>query len=335
MRDVAARAGVSQATVSFIVNDTKKVNAATRARVEQAMADLGFRPNELARALKSRSTRIIALAFPALLHSPSETAVTFFTSAAEAARERGYNLMLWPGHSGTIADLAKGGMVDGILLMEVEFDDPRVDMLTSLGTPFALIGRTRDPDAFPYVDIHFERILTEAVNRIGALGHREIALVLRKLGHDHLPSYAPTIRSEASFRQAIHDVGIDGSVHFCGASTDEGRQFASELLQANPGTTAVIVENERAAVGLVGGLTSLGKRIPQDISVLLANSTTDIAHMTEPRLAVMVTPGERLGRMGVETLIDILEGRSTALRHELAMANFEDGPSLDVAPTPH
>ncbi len=96
MRDVAKRAGVSIATVSFVLNDTKPVTPATRQRIEQAMTELGFRRNVVARALASRRTRIIAMAYPALDHRFGFSAAEFFTSAADAARKQDYHLVLWP-----------------------------------------------------------------------------------------------------------------------------------------------------------------------------------------------------------------------------------------------
>jgi DNA-binding LacI/PurR family transcriptional regulator len=85
MRDVADRAGVSIATVSFVVNGTKPVSADTRTRIERAMADLGFRRNAVARALASRRTHILAMAYPALDHELSSSSLEFFTSAAATA----------------------------------------------------------------------------------------------------------------------------------------------------------------------------------------------------------------------------------------------------------
>src|SRR5215468_6543840 len=90
MRDVADRAGVSIATVSFLLNDTKPVTPATRAKIEEAMAELGYRRNLVARALASRRTHIIAMAYPALDHKFGFSAAEFFTSAADAARKQDY-----------------------------------------------------------------------------------------------------------------------------------------------------------------------------------------------------------------------------------------------------
>ncbi|WP_420813819.1 LacI family DNA-binding transcriptional regulator, partial [Phytoactinopolyspora endophytica] len=134
MRDVAERAGVSIATVSFVLNNTKPVAPATRERIEAAMAELGFRRNALARALASRRTHILALAYPALQHKLGSTAMSFVTSAASAASNRDYHLVLWPVDNDGVelTELVRQGLVDGILLMEVLLDDPRVEALAAM-----------------------------------------------------------------------------------------------------------------------------------------------------------------------------------------------------------
>ena len=128
MRQVADHAGVSIATVSFVVNNTKPVTAATRARIEASMAELGYRPNAVARALASRRTRILALAYPARDHRLGGSGMEFMNAAAQAAGEHGYHLMIWPGSNDgpELTELVGQQLVDGVILMEVQLDDPRV-----------------------------------------------------------------------------------------------------------------------------------------------------------------------------------------------------------------
>jgi DNA-binding LacI/PurR family transcriptional regulator len=146
MREVAEAAGVSIATVSFVVNNSKRVTPETRERIERVMAELGFRRNVVARALASRRSRIIALVYPMLAHRLAGSVTEFITSAARAASAASYHLVVWPvGNDGSeLAALVGQKLVDGVLLMEVQLDDARVVALRELDIPFALIGRTRD-----------------------------------------------------------------------------------------------------------------------------------------------------------------------------------------------
>ena len=125
MREVADAAGVSIATVSFVVNNSKRVAPETRERIERVMAELGFRQNVVARALASRRTRIIALVYPMLEHPLGGSGSEFITSAAQAASAAGYHLVVWPvgNDRDELTALVGQKLVDGVVLMKVQLDD--------------------------------------------------------------------------------------------------------------------------------------------------------------------------------------------------------------------
>ncbi|MFS2030412.1 LacI family DNA-binding transcriptional regulator [Curtobacterium sp. CT11-45] len=236
MQQVADRAGVSIATVSFVVNGTKYVTPATTARVQAAMRELKFRGNVVARALASRRTRIIALLFPTTGNRFSPTTSQFFMSAAERASERGYHLVLWPVDPAgdDLDDLVSGGLVDGVILMEVRMDDPRVAVLTALDVPFTLIGRTRDSSGLPFVDIDFETTIESSIDHLQSLGHRRFALVLEDLEGTPMAGYAPHLRAEATFRQVTAARGLGGTVVTAGPGSDGGRAAGGGMVARAP-----------------------------------------------------------------------------------------------------
>jgi DNA-binding LacI/PurR family transcriptional regulator len=311
MRDVAERAGVSIATVSFVLNNTKPVSAPTRERIEAAMADLGFHRNVVARALASRRTRIIALAYPALEHRLGATGAEFVTSAARAASAADYHLVVWPvsNDAAELSELVGQGLVDGVLLMEVQLDDMRVDVLRSLDIPFALIGRTEDPTGLDYVDIDFDASLALAMNHLADLGHRTIVLVSGDQAVPSFERYGPYVRLEAAYRRLAGERGIDPVVLSVRQSARSGRDVAAELDRRAPDATAVIIVDEAAAAGLVAGLHGLGRHVPADLSVVSVTSSTDMADACDPPLTTVTAPGLELGQLGVEALLRRLEAR--------------------------
>lgn len=329
MRDVADRAGVSIATVSFLLNDTKPVTAATRARVEQAMAELGYRRNAVARALASRRTHIIAMAYPALDHKFGFSAAEFFTSAANAAREQDYHLVLWPvGNDGTeLTELLGQGLVDGVVLMEVQLDDPRVTVLQEMATPFALIGRTSALEGLSHVDIDFDRTVEDAVAHLHGLGHRRMVLVSGNLTDPLFSTYGPYVRSEAAYRRIAPEYGLETVVMECSGSTQAGQEAMARLVRDHPDTTAVMIVNEFAALGSVAGLNRLGRKIPDDISVLPLLMAPEMAALTNPQLTIMRTPGPELGQLGTEALIRQLEG-ADPLPPQLVPARLYPGATV-------
>lgn len=333
MRDVARLAGVSVATVSFVVNDSKPVSPATRLRVESAMVELDFRRNAVARALASRRTRMIALLFPVLQHRLSDTAARFFTGAAEAASELGYTVVLWPEPTDpeALRGLTSDGLIDGVILMEVRLDDHRVDRLLAARTPLTLIGRTRDPSGLDYVDVDFEGMVEQSIDRLQELGHREFVLV-EEVEREGLDGYGPVVRVQETFHAVCDERGLRSRTLRCAPDPAGGRALAATLVAEAPEVTAILVLNDRAALGLVSELGKLGVSIPDELSVVLIGSTREVSEAADPALAVTLLPATELGRMGVETLVGRLDGTLGELRHELVKGPFLEGESL--APPP-
>lgn len=310
MRDVAEAAGVSIATVSFVVNSSKPVAPETRRRIEEAMTRLQFRRNVVGRALASRRTRILALVYPAMEHKLGASAMEFVTSAARAAGGLGYHLVLWPvsNDADELTELLGQGLVDGVLLMEVQLEDARVEVLRATQTPFALIGRTADLTGLAYVDIDFERTMEIAVDHLFSLGHRRFVLVTGSQADASFRSYGPYVRASAAYRRIAAELGFEVVIMECDQTTEAGRAVAAEILTTRPGTTAVLVLNEFAAPGLLSGLIRRGVRVPGDVSVVSVLTSTEMSTLADPALTVVSSPGAELGELGVQSLLPLLTG---------------------------
>ncbi|NEE01432.1 LacI family DNA-binding transcriptional regulator [Phytoactinopolyspora halotolerans] len=311
MQDVARRANVSLSTVSNALNNTRPVAAATRARIERAIDELGYRRNVLARGLASRNSRIVALLFPAMENRLAGTALTFVTSAADEARAHGYHLVLWPlaDDADAIQELVDQGLVEGVVVMEVGLRDPRVDVLAGSGLPFTMIGRTEHPGELDYADIDFDATLDTAVGHLRSLGHSRIALINGPESSVEL-AYGPVVRIEQAYRRAMSDHRLDGVVVHSERTVPAGRIAAGQVVVAAPDTTAIIVNNEHAAAGVVTGLTDAGRSVPADVSVISLLSSPEMAAMCSPRLTTLDSPGDALGRAGVRALVARIEKKA-------------------------
>lgn len=308
MQDVARHAGVALSTVSATLTAARPVSADTRARVEASMAVLGYRPNALARGLATKRSRVLALAFPMGPAGLSRTSAEFVLGATEAAQDRGYQLVLWPfaaDAAGALLDVARQGLADGVLLMEVGLADPRVSALLAAGIPLTLIGRTAQ-DGLPVVDVDFDATLTAAVQHLAGLGHRRIALVNHD-AHRVADGHGPTVRAGRAFHRVSASLGLDVRELFAAESVAGGRLAAEDLLDGPEAPTAVIVMNEEAAFGLAAEFAARGVRIPADLSVVAVVSTPAVAGQTVPPLTTWHAPGADLGRAGVDTLLTVLD----------------------------
>lgn len=324
MQDVADRAGVSLTTVSFVVNGTKRVAPGTRTRVEEAMADLGYRRNVFARALASRRSHILALVFPALQHRLGSTALSIVTAAASAATERGFNVVLWPVDDvAQLGDYLSDGLADGVLLMEVTADDPRVALLTERGVPFGLVGRTDDVAGPSFVDMDFAAMVSTGLEHLTGLGHRRVALFVGELDGPAWSGYGPVVRTEQAYLDEAARLGLDPLVVRGGQDPRSGRGVATTLVRDHPDVTAVLVLNEAALSGFVNGLVAAGRGVPDDVSVLaLAMSATDVA-TADPAVSAVVAPGTELGARSVQNLVDRLTDPAAPPSHHLVPGALE------------
>ena len=310
MRDVAEAAGVSIATVSIVVNNTKPITPETRQRIERAMEELGFRPNMVARALASRRTQILALVTPFSRVWLGAATREFIIGAATVAKEANHHLVIWPvGNDGEeLVTLVGQKLVDGVLLMSVQLDDARVEALRGLDTPFTLIGRTRDVTGLHYVDVDIATSMRMAMDHLAELGHRQIAFVNGDRDEEGVAGFGPYVRSEQAYRELAGERGIDPIVLYCRSEVGSGREAARELIRQAPDTTAVIIQDEAGAAGLTAELKRLDRPVPDHISVLALLGSADFAEMVDPPLTTVTTPGVELGRLAVEALLRQLNG---------------------------
>jgi DNA-binding LacI/PurR family transcriptional regulator len=335
MSDVAKRANVSIATVSFVLSGSKPISAPTRERVETAMKELGYRRNPVGAALARGRTRILALLYPALQRPVSGTAMDFFTAATAHAQTRGYSLVLWPisNDAGEAAALARTGLVDGVLLMEVQLSDARVEALRPGTTPFALIGRTSDPSGLTFVDVDFEQSMAEALHALDAQGHRDVAFITGTWDLDHLEGHGAAERARRLFIAEMSERGIpEPLVVQCTETSMAGRELGRRLAAEHPELTALVLMNEHAGPGIVNGLREAGVRIPQDLSLISIGTSAHMAGMADPPLTFMRSPAEELGRLGVDAIIERIENPGAEPPAVLLACEMQPGKSL--APPP-
>jgi DNA-binding LacI/PurR family transcriptional regulator len=337
MQDVAKLAQVSLSTVSYAINNTRPISATTRERIERAMRELDFRPNQIARSLASRRSNILALTFPGTENALGSTIMEFVTGAAEVARESGFHLVVWP-YAATQAQemlqMSRQGLADGVIVMEVRRDDPRVRLLDQHQIPLTMIGRADDSADSRCVDIDFEITAETAVDHLVAIGHTRIALLnLSAASRDR--SYGPTLRIADGFNRAMDRRGLVGHTVWCDETPLAGRRAVDELMGTHPRTTALVAMNENAVIGAMNGLATYDRAVPQTFSVLSIVTSPLMAQMAEPALTILHSPGADLGRLGVQNLLDQLDGRP-ADAPTLLPCRWEAGHSTaPVPPDPH
>ncbi|GHO58451.1 LacI family transcriptional regulator [Ktedonobacter sp. SOSP1-85] len=317
MSDIAKRAGVTLSTVSYTLSGKRPISDAVKQKVYQAMEELGYQPNSLARALVTKRTRIIALLYPAWsskLGPQSE----FITSIAASATDHGYALLLWTSpltDDEKVMDMTHQGFIDGAILMEVALHDPRVELLQKQHVPFVMIGRYAENADMSFVDLDFDYALETSVRYLVEEGHRHIVLInqsaeLLERGIGYV------VRSRDAFYREMQKHGLQGIDCCCEANDQAGYEATTNLLNDHPAISAFILMTPWPSGGIIRALTDKGLRIPEDVS-LVAIFSPHLAQMTMPALTSVDFPFEEMGRLGAQILVDKLNGIETAARQVL------------------
>jgi DNA-binding LacI/PurR family transcriptional regulator len=312
MVDIAERAGVALSTVSYVLSGKRSVSEETKQRVMRAIAELDYQPHAFARGLASKRTQTIALLFPALAKGHSEMRLEFVAQAAEVAAEHGYAFLLWsaPDNDAEILQLTQQGRVDGLILMEVNLHDSRIDLLKKHNYPFSLIGHCQENDGISFVDLDFEDAIAKAVAHLADLGHQRIALFSFSTSQI-AAGYGPAIRSMRGFEQSIKQHGLEGIAVNYESSFQNSYDATRSLLARDPSVSAAIVMQDASIGGVFQALHSLGLRIPEDFSIVTLLSKRS-AEMMTPMLTAIDFPAAEMGRRGTEMLIQQLEGNLIA-----------------------
>ena len=333
MQDVAHHAGVSLSTVSYVINRTRPISEPTRARVEAAMAELGYRRNAAARSLASLRSRTIALVLPSTENPLGGTLSEIVAQAARAARARDHHVAVWPGlgteseDAAEIRDLVLQGTVDGVVFLEVSLEDERVVALEDVGVPFVTLGRPARTLGRACVDIDFDATVREAVAHLVAAGHRHLGFVNHSES-SRRRGYGPSVRAESAFASAVAAHGVAGSHAWASEDAAGGRGALDALLTADPELSAVVLMNETAGFGLLAQARRRGLSVPADLSVLAIATSHGVGALAEPVLTSFEVPAERLARHVVDTLLDLVEGHAAPLDPLLVPCALAPGDSV-------
>jgi DNA-binding LacI/PurR family transcriptional regulator len=336
MADVARRAGVSISTVSYALNGTRPISAETRARIQEAMAELRYTPNVLARGLRGRRARIIALVFPSRGRGIDISSLGYILGASDYAQSMDYHLLLWTTETDSLASLRTlvgQGLLDGVLLMEVRMDDPRITVLTDAGIPFTMIGRTGRTIEADWVDTDFDQCVHTALEHLARHGHRHVVLV-NQAATILETGLAGPIRTQQAARQAAAELGLDLVTVACDSTAAAGNSLVNRLLDENPRVTGVLALNEQAAPGVIAGALARGLRIPDDLSVVAIAMSEQAALMSVPAMTTVSADEHEMGRQGVDLLINRLEGQPGPHTQKLFAGTLQVRGTSGPAPSP-
>jgi LacI family transcriptional regulator len=309
IHDVASHAGVSAMTVSRVINQSPRVSADTRERVEASIAKLGYVPNRLARGLIQRKTHAFGVIVP-------DVANPFFTlvvrGVEQVAWRAGYHVILCDTQGdlererGYLEDMV-AFQVEGVLIAPVgDRSRPQLRRLTRNNVPFVLVDRRITDFEADLVQGDSVGGARQLVEHLTGLGHRRIGMVTETTD-------VSTARDRGEgYRQALERAGIAFDPELVVESSAIDPEAAAEatmrLLELPDPPTAIFAVNNIAVVGVVEAARQQGLEIPGDLALVCFD---DIEHVSRlyPFLTVMAQPAETFGTIATQLLLDRLSGR--------------------------
>lgn len=303
--DVARRARVTTATVSNVITRRVPVSDKTRTRVLQAIEELGYRPNLVARGLAQGKTMTLALVVPTLSNP-------FFAEVVEeverVADQHDYQLLLSMTHNSLEEgkrhlERMASRWVDGFIIMGMAADITDVLLLKDGGKEVVLSVWNQDQytQTLPIIDIDFRLAGELATRHLLECGHRHIAAIVEE---------PVQLTRRKGFEAALADAGLFAPpeyIRYGNSSFESGYQGALELLALPTPPTAIFAGNDWMALGAIEAIVSQGLSVPHDLAVVGVDDISQAAH-THPPLTTISIPKREMARVTTELLLRYIQG---------------------------
>ncbi|MBC7812399.1 MAG: LacI family DNA-binding transcriptional regulator [Burkholderiales bacterium] len=315
IHDVAHRAGVSTSTVSHVINDTRFVSDETRTRVLQAINELSYQPNRVARSLRARRTHTLGVLLP---NSANPFFADMLLGVEAVAYDHGYSVIFGnaiedPQRELSYLEVLLATQVDGILLISTGIFNEALKTVSARDVPVVLVDRSTE-------QLGVDSVLTDnayggalATQHLLSLGHRRIGCITGP------PELIPMAFRIDGYRRAMAEAGVevDETLIVNGDFQHEsGYNGCRKLLSHPEPPTAIFVFNDLMAVGALCALHEAGLRVPEDVSVI-GYDNVPLASYTVPRLTTIGQPSQMMGRMATEMLVSRVKNPDLPPRHQL------------------
>ena len=308
IREVAESAGVSYATVSHVINNTRLVSQETRQRVLAAMDALNYRPNALARSLRQGKTNTIGLVLP-------DSANPFFAEISrgieDEAFKKGYSVFLCNTELDTerelfYVDVLSKKQVDGIIFVAAGDQADSMDFLIHRNMPVVMIDRN-----LPNVEA--DAVLTDnqlggylATRHLLELGHTRIACIAGP------SSITPSAERIIGYRNALEEAGLsydEGLILRGDYHAQSGMELTHTILAMTPRPTAVFALNDLMELGALRAAAESGCSVPDDLAVV-GYDDLELAQFTNPSLTTIAQPKKEIGTQAVNLLVGRISDKS-------------------------
>jgi len=307
------------ATVSRVVNGNSNVRDSTKRKVLDAIEELGYHPNDVARGLASKKTTTIGVVMP-------DVTDMYYAELArgidDVANMYHYDVLLTNTDEDPVREtMAVNNLsikqVDGIIFMGNELDREVLNTIAAADAPVVLAGSVDSEGKLPSVNINYVNAIQEATETVINHGHRRVALVTGPMSHA-----INRLHRLVGYQAGLEAAGIEfdeGLLFTAHQDYAAGMQIAEKVLQA--GANAVIAYDDEVALGIMNYVQEHGQRVPEDFEIITSNDTK-FAIVTRPELTSIGQPKYDIGAVAMRMLTklmnnEIIDDTQVQLPHTL------------------
>jgi len=313
IRDVAKEAGVSIATVSYVLNESGAVGEATRQRVLRAVEKLGYRPSVIAKGLQARESRMIGYSWrPVPPDQFSPILEKFIHSTAEAAARHDYHLLTFPcpephDDVAVYREMVESNRVDGFILPNTNWNDRRIRYLLDVGFPFVAFGRSNPEWNFPWVDVDGADGIRKATVHLVDLGHRRIGCLAWMeddvVGQHRLQGYRAAMSVAGLTIDPDWVIRIENDYHHAYRAAQIWLDWPPDRRPM-----AIVALSDLMAMAVMNAAADAGLQVGPDLAVV-GFDDAPITGYLRPPLTSLRQPIAEVGERVVTMLIDLVHGQ--------------------------
>jgi LacI family transcriptional regulator len=314
IKDIARLAGVSIATVSRVINNTKPVHDETRQRILTYMEELNFRPNAMARGLVKKESSLIGIVIPEFKDTVFDAMIE---GVSDTAKFYNYDILLTLSR-GDLANeihylnLLREKQVDGIIFSSISLKKEHIEIIEQSGIPCVLVGQASSVPTIPSIHLNNFGASYEAVTALIRNGHQKIGMIRGALGDIALGE-----ERFRGFQAALTENGVKVNpewVIVAGLSVREGYEAMERMYKTKSLPTALFAATDRIAIGAMNFLLEHGYRIPEDISIM-GFDDIDMSTVVRPKLSTVQYSSLEMGCTATHNLMKLVHGGGVSVQH--------------------
>ncbi|MDO5707434.1 MAG: LacI family DNA-binding transcriptional regulator [Andreesenia angusta] len=326
IKDVAKKAGVSISTVSRVVNDSKPVSEEVRKKVEKAIEELGYKPNEVARSLVTKKSSLIGVIVTDLGNS---YVAEMLRGIEEIGRMYDYDILL----SSTFGEMQeevkslqvlRSKQVEGIILISDNLNEELDQNIDKINMPFIYLNRYYYNEKYPSVIIDNEGAAYEMTNYLINSGHQDIIYVVKSREENSIEK-----KKLDGYKKAIEENGLEKMILYAeDIGYEQGYNVGRDIIESK--ATAVFCSYDEIAIGVLGYLYDKGVKVPEEISIT-GFGDINTSSILRPTLTTIKVPYYDIGAVAVRRIIKELKGDK--LKNEDTLLPFQiqvRGSSIEI-----